>query len=201
MLEKPADTGVPIHDLLARRWSPRAFVDKPVEPDKLRAVLEAARWAASANNGQPWSFLVAQKADVAAFETMVSCLMPGNQGWAAAAPVLVLTFMRPKWPGEDRMNRTAMHDIGMATAMMSIQAEALGLRTHHMGGINLDKIRETYAVPAGVDPVTGIAIGYQGDADVLAEEKDRAREGNPRTRKPLDEIVFAGRYGDAAALG
>ncbi|MEQ8247605.1 MAG: nitroreductase family protein [Alphaproteobacteria bacterium] len=200
MLEKPADTASPIHPLLGNRWSPRAFADKPVEPAKLLAVFEAARWAASSNNGQPWAFVVAQKDDPAAFAQMIDCLMPGNQGWASLAPVLILTFARPTWPGEDRPNRTAQHDVGMATAMMSIQAEALGLRTHHMGGIVLDKIREVYAVPDDFDPVSAIALGYQGTTDLLAEEKDRARETLPRTRKALAEIVFTQRFGQAATL-
>jgi len=201
MIEKPAETAVPIQELLASRWSPRAFAEKPVEADKLLALFEAARWSASSANGQPWSFIVADKSDRPAFETMLGCLMPGNQGWARTAPVLIVTCMRGKWPGEDRINRTAQHDIGMAAAMLSIQAEALGLRTHHMGGIDLDKIRETYALPDDVEPVTAIAVGYQGDVAVLTEEKDRAREDKPRSRKPLDEIVFAGRYGDPASLG
>ncbi|MDA0368041.1 MAG: nitroreductase family protein [Proteobacteria bacterium] len=200
MLHKTAETAAPIHELLANRWSPRAFTDRPVEPAKLLAVFEAARWAASSSNGQPWAFIVAQRSDKAAFDQMLQCLVPGNQSWAALAPVLILTFARLKWAGEERVNRTAQHDLGMATAMLSIQAEALGLRTHHMSGIDLDKIREVYAVPPDFDPVSAIALGYQGDAALLPEEKDRAREPNPRTRKPLDEFVFAGRFGAAAGL-
>jgi nitroreductase len=200
MLDKPAVTATPIHPLLANRWSPRAFAAKPVEPAKLLAVFEAARWAASSANGQPWAFVVAQKDDAVAFAQMIDCLMPGNQGWASLAPVLILAFSRPTWPGEDRLNRTAQHDVGMAAAMLSVQAEALGLRTHHMGGIVLDKIREVYAVPDDFDPVSAIALGYQGDIDLLVEEKDRAREPQPRTRKSLDEIVFARRFGQAAPL-
>jgi nitroreductase len=200
MIEKPAETSVPLHEPLAQRWSPRAFADRPVEPDKLRALFEAARWAASTNNFQPWSFIVAQRNDRPAFDRMLACLLPGNQSWAQVAPVLILTFFRPNRPGEDKVLRTAMHDLGMATAMLSVQAEAMGLRTHHMGGIDHDKIRTVYGVPADVEPATGIAVGYQGDASVLPEEKDRAREGNPRTRKPLGEVVFAGTYGAAAAF-
>jgi len=200
MLEKPAETAVPIHELLANRWSPRAFTDQPVEHEKLVAVLEAGRWAASSNNGQPWAFLVAQKDDAAAHAAMLACLMDGNQSWAELAPVLMLTFVEPIWPGKDRANGTAMHDVGMATAMMSIQAEALGLRTHHMGGIHHDVIRSTYAVPDEFNPVSAIALGYQGAADLLTEEKDRAREPNPRTRKSLDEIIFAGTFGTPAKL-
>lgn len=201
MFEKPAQTAVPINELIATRWSPRAFLDKPVELEKLHALFEAARWSASSNNGQPWSFIVAQKSDEPAFETMLGCLMPGNQSWAQIAPVLVLTFVHLKWPGEDRVNRTALHDLGMATATLSLQAEALGLRTHHMGGIDIDKIRSTYTLPADVDPATAIAIGYQGDASLLPEEKDRAREDNPRTRKPLADFVFTGDHGKALPFG
>ncbi len=200
MLEKPADTAVPLHDLLANRWSPRAFTDRPVEPEKLLAVMEAGRWAASSNNGQPWAFIVANKGNPTAFKAMLDCLMDGNQSWAVLAPVLILTFVEPIWPGQDRANVTAMHDVGMATAMMSVQAEALGLRTHHMGGIHRDKIRDVYAVPPTFEPVSAIAVGYQGAEALLPEEKDRAREANPRTRKPLEEIVFADKFGTPANL-
>jgi nitroreductase len=200
MLEKPAETAVPLHDLLANRWSPRAFTDRPVEPEKLLAVMEAGRWAASSNNGQPWAFIVANKGNPSAFKAMLDCLMDGNQSWAVLAPVLILTFVEPIWPGQDRANVTAMHDVGMATAMMSVQAEALGLRTHHMGGIHRDKIRDVYAVPPTFEPVSAIAVGYQGAEALLPEEKDRAREANPRTRKPLEEIVFADKFGTPANL-
>lgn len=200
MLEKPAETAVPLHDLLANRWSPRAFTDRPVEPEKLLAVMEAGRWAASSNNGQPWAFIVANKGNPTAFKAMLDCLMDGNQSWAVLAPVLILTFVEPIWPGQDRANVTAMHDVGMATAMMSVQAEALGLRTHHMGGIPRDKIRDVYAVPPTFEPVSAIAVGYQGAEALLPEEKDRAREANPRTRKPLEEIVFADKFGTPANL-
>lgn len=200
MLEKPAETAVPLHDLLANRWSPRAFTDRPVEPEKLLAVMEAGRWAASSNNGQPWAFIVANKGNPTAFKAMLDCLMDGNQSWAVLAPVLILTFVEPIWPGQDRANVTAMHDVGMATAMMSVQAEALGLRTHQMGGIHRDKIRDVYAVPPTFEPVSAIAVGYQGAEALLPEEKDRAREANPRTRKPLEEIVFADKFGTPANL-
>ena len=200
MLEKPAETAVPLHDLLANRWSPRAFTDRPVEPEKLLAVMEAGRWAASSNNGQPWAFIVANKGNPSAFKAMLDCLMDGNQSWAVLAPVLILTFVEPIWPGQDRANVTAMHDVGMATAMMSVQAEALGLRTHHMGGIHRDKIRDVYAVPPTFEPVSAIAVGYQGVEALLPEKKDRAREANPRTRKPLEEIVFADKFGTPANL-
>jgi nitroreductase len=200
MLEKPAETAVPLHDLLANRWSPRAFTDRPVEPEKLLAVMEAGRWAASSNNGQPWAFIVANKGNPSAFKAMLDCLMDGNQSWAVLAPVLILTFVEPIWPGQDGANVTAMHDVGMATAMMSVQAEALGLRTHHMGGIHRDKIRDVYAVPPTFEPVSAIAVGYQGAEALLPEEKDRAREANPRTRKPLEEIVFADKFGTPANL-
>lgn len=144
--------------------------------------------------------MVAQKDDAAAYDAMLACLMDGNKSWAALAPVLILTFVEPIWPGKDRANVTAQHDVGMAAAMMSIQAEALGLRTHHMAGIHHDVIRKTYAVPEEFNSVSAIALGYQGSADLLAEEQDRAREPNPRARKSLDEIVFAGTFGNPAKL-
>ena len=191
-LKKPADANHPIHDLIRERWSPRAFAAKPVAKETLLSVLEAARWAASSNNGQPWAFIVATKEDAAEHQRLVDCLMPGNQGWAINAPVLMLSFARKNWEGEDRANRTAQHDLGLAAGTLTLQAEAEGLVVHQMAGIDVDKIRETYDVPAVYEPLTAIAIGYQGEVEDLESDTFREREVTPRVRKELPEFVFSG---------
>ncbi len=199
-LKKPADADHPIHDLIRNRWSPRAFAGTPVARTTLLTVLEAARWAASSNNGQPWAFIVATKEDAAEHQRLVDCLMPGNQGWAINAPVLMLSFARKNWEGEDRANRTAQHDVGLAAGTLALQAEAEGLVVHQMAGIDVSKIREVYDVPEVYDPMAAIALGYQGEVDDLDSETFREREVAPRVRKPLPEFVFSGKFGSASPL-
>lgn len=199
-LRKPADADHPIHDLIRDRWSPRAFADRPVPKETLLSVLEAGRWAASSNNGQPWAFMVATKEEAAEHNRLLECLMPGNQAWAKNAPVLMLTFARKEWEGEERVNRTAQHDVGLVAATLTLQAHAAGLVVHQMAGIEIDKIRETYDVPAVYEPLTAIAIGYQGELDDLNSETFREREVAPRVRKRLPEFVFSGTFGASSPL-
>ncbi|MCH8183317.1 MAG: nitroreductase family protein [Proteobacteria bacterium] len=199
-LKKPADANHPIHDLIRNRWSPRAFTGKPVAKATLLTVLEAARWSASSNNGQPWAFILATREDAAEHQRIVDCLMPGNQGWAKNAPVLLLTFVRGEWETEARPNRTAQHDVGLAAANLCLQAEAEGLVTHQMAGIDTGKIRETYDVPAVYEPMSAIAIGYQGETEDLDDETMREREVAPRVRKALPEFVFSGKFGASSPL-
>lgn len=199
-LKKPADADHPIHDLIRERWSPRAFADKPVARETLLTVLEAARWSASSNNGQPWAFILATRSDAAEHQRLVDCLMPGNQGWAKAAPILMLAFARMEWETEARANRTAQHDLGLAAATLTLQAEAEGLVVHQMAGIDVGKIRDTYDVPAVYEPMSAIAIGYQGEVEDLDDETMREREVAPRVRKTLPEFVFGGKFGTSSPL-
>lgn len=197
-VKKHAQTAIPIHDLIGNRWSPRAFADRPVSGDDLVAVLEAARWAASSNNMQPWRYIVATKADAGAYQRMLECLVPGNQEWAQAAPVLMISLADLKRPNGEE-NRHAFHDTGAASAQMTAEATARGLVIHQMGGIDREKIRHVYAVPADHDAVAGIALGYQGEPESLPEGRCEA-ESAPRSRKPLSEIVFSGSFGKASPL-
>lgn len=197
-MEKPADTQHPIHDLLARRWSPRAFADRPVAPDSLKSLWEAARWAPSSANQQPWSFLVATKDDPREFDRMLECLVEGNQVWAKQAPVLMIS-VAARLDRDNDPNAHAWHDVGQAVADLSVQATALGLFVHQMAGILPDKIREHYQIPDTHEPVTGIALGYPGTPEQLPD-KLRQRETAPRTRKPIDEFVFGGRWGQKSKL-
>ena len=198
-MEKPAETQYPIHDLLRRRWSPRAFSDRPVAPDTLRSLLEAARWAPSSNNEQPWSFIVATKEDEAEHDRLLSCLVEGNSLWAQRAPVLMVSLARMSFEDDGKLNRHAFHDVGQAVANLSVQATALGLVVHQMAGFHPDKVRELYGVPEQFEPVAAIALGYPGDPGSLPERL-RKRELAPRERKSLTEFVFAGRWGQTSSL-
>jgi nitroreductase len=198
-VEKPAKTQFPIHDLLRRRWSPRAFSNRMVEPDSLRSLLEAARWAPSSYNEQPWSFIVATKQDPAEHDRLLSCLVEGNIEWAQHAPVLMVSVARLTFEDDGKPNRHAFHDVGQAVANLIVQATALGLVVHQMAGIHPEKIRELYRLPEGYEPVAGIALGYPGDPEALPERL-RQRELAPRERKPLTEFVFTGHWGRTSPL-
>ena len=198
-MEKPADNAHPIHDLLKRRWSPRAFSDKPVEPETLRSLWEAARWAPSCFNEQPWYFLVATKRDGAEYDRLLACLNEGNSAWAGRAPVLMVSVARTAFQDDGEPNRHALHDVGQAVANLTLQATALGLFVHQMAGFSPEKVRQAFAVPEGFEPVAAIALGYPGDPTVLPE-KLRQRELAPRSRKPLEDFVFSGRWGRTSPL-
>jgi len=188
-MEKPADTQYPIHDLLRQRWSPRAFDDRPIEPEKLRSLFEAARWAPSSNNGQPWRFLVATKENQAEHDRLFNCLVEGNQTWARHAPVLLLSVAELQFE-DGSPNRHALHDTGMAVENLVIQATALGLVAHQMAGFRIDQARADCQIPHDYEPVAMIAIGYPGDPALLSDRL-RVREVQPRSRKPVKEFVYA----------
>jgi len=199
VMEKSAETQYPIHDLLRRRWSPRAFSDRRVDPAIMRSLLEAARWAPSSYNEQPWSFIVATKDDPVEFGRLLSCLVEGNIQWAQHAPVLMVSVARLSFEDDGKPNRHAFHDVGLAVANLIVQATALGLVVHQMAGIFPDKIREPYGIPEGYEAVAGIALGYPGDPQSLPEGL-RKRELAPRERKHLTEFVFTGRWGQTSPL-
>ncbi len=192
---KRAATAHPVLDSIARRYSPYVYETRGVEPDKLRSCLEAARWAASSYNEQPWFFLVAQREDQQAFAKMLGCLVEANQIWAKRAGVLMLTGVRRQFAKNGKPNRVAEHDLGLAVGNLTLQAVELGLAVHEMGGVDLDAIRSAYQLPADHDPLTGIALGYPaasaGDADPEIASRDQAA----RSRKPFSEFVFGDAFG------
>ena len=192
-MEKPAETQFLLHDLLQRRWSPRAFSERMVEPDRLRSLFEAARWAPSSNNEQPWHFILGTKADPAGYDRLFSCLKEGNKKWAFRAPVLLLSVARMHFEDEGTPNRHAWHDTGMAALSLSLQATALGLIAHQMAGFDVEKARADLGIPAGFEPVAMIALGYPGDPAIL-DERLRQRELAPRERKSAREFVAIGRW-------
>ena len=198
-MKKPADTSCRLNDPIQQRWSPRAFADRPVEESDLKSLFEAARWASSCFNEQPWQFIIAIKANPQEYERMLSCLVVGNQEWAKLAPVLILTVAKSTFDHHGKPNKHAWHDVGLAVGNLVIQATTLGLSLHQMAGILPDRIREVYEVPQGFDPVTALALGYVGDPSLLSEEM-RQVELAKRARKPLAEFVFGGQWGKAASI-
>ena len=193
-MEKPADTQFPLHDLLTRRWSPRAFSEQPVEPATLLSLLEAARWAPSSSNEQPWRFVVAAKNQPVEYDRLLTCLLEGNRKWAYRAPVLMLSVARMDFEEDGRPNRHAFHDVGLATENLLLQATALGLVAHPMAGFDIEKARTELKLPSGYEPVAMTAVGYPGELSVLPDYLQQ-RELKPRERKPLTEIAFSGQWG------
>jgi nitroreductase len=188
------ETAHPINYLLRQRWSPRAFADKRVEPEKLRSMLEAARWAPSSFNAQPWSFLVATKDEPADYQRMLGCLVEFNQRWARSAPVLMISVATSAFTHNGKPNRHAFYDTGAAVAMLAVEATSLGLHLHQMAGFEPEKVREAYHVPATAEAVSAIAVGYLGDPASLSDDL-RKKEEVPGQRRPLSEFVFAKGWG------
>lgn len=196
---KEADTVYPILDVIARRWSPYGFDPRPVAAEDLGAVFEAARWAASSFNEQPWRYLVATAGDTADFDRMLSCLTEANRAWARRASALALGVASLAFERNGKPNTAAIHDLGQASAHLALEATSRGLSVHQMKGILPDKARELYGVPEGFEVVTALAIGHAADPDTLTgrfREADTKRRG----RRPLPEFVFSGRWGESAGF-
>lgn len=197
-MDKLAVTDYPIHELIARRWSPRALDPRPIPPATIRSLLEAARWSASSYNEQPWTFIVARHEDREEFERLLSCLVEFNRTWAKRAGFLMLTVARLSFARTGKPNSCAVHDVGLAAATLTLQATACGLMVHQMAGILPDEARRIYSIPEGFEARTAIAVGHPGRAEDLPDDLQKT-EGEPRTRKPQDQFVFAGGWGQPAS--
>jgi nitroreductase len=187
--QKEASAG--IHELLARRWSPKEFSSRPVEPEKLAQLFEAARWAPSSYNAQPWAFILATRDDPEGFTRLLSTLVEPNRQWAQQAPVLILTVAKLDFDHVARPNRHAFYDLGQAVANLTYQATSLDLHVHQMGGFDPGAARDLFGIPKGYEPVSVLALGYQDEPPA---------EPAARTRKPLTDFVFSGSWGRAAAV-
>jgi nitroreductase len=196
---KQAQPDHPIHEFFRTRWSPYAFSDKPVSDDDLRAIFEAARWAPSSYNEQPWRYILATKANSDEFQRLLSCLVEGNQAWAKNAPVLALGCISLNFVLNGKPNAAAVHDLGLASGSLVLEATARGLFVHQMIGILPDRARELYRIPQDVQPLTGLAIGHVASPDSLPDAY-KERDLAPRTRKRLGEFVFGGTFGAASTL-
>jgi nitroreductase len=193
-MQKKAVTDYPILQVLAERWSPYGFDDRQVREPDLRSLFEAARWAPSSYNEQPWSFLVATRENARDFERILDCLVEGNQTWAKTAPVLALGVVSLRFARNNQDNRAAVHDLGLAAGNLVVEATSRSLSVHQMIGLLPDKAREIFRIPEHYEAWTALAIGYKTDAAKRAEVVDE-RDLTPRQRKPLKEFVFTGQWG------
>jgi nitroreductase len=201
IMQKVAPTVLPIAELITRRWSARAIdPDRPVSRSDLLALLEAARWAPSCFGDQPWRYLVWDRfRDATGWSQAFACLAEGNQAWAKNAPVLLLSLAAPKFHTNGKANRWSQHDTGAASENLCLQAAALELVAHQMGGFDVARIRASFNLPTDHDCLAMIAVGHPAPVEVLSEEL-RAREMAPRQRLPLGECFFESGWGTAVAL-
>ncbi|KTC70177.1 malonic semialdehyde reductase [Legionella birminghamensis] len=194
MHTKKAVTDSPIHDLLQRRWSPRAFDEKAVPPDLLRSLLEAGRWAPSCFGEEPWRYIVCNRqTHPESYYKLFDCLAEGNKLWVKSVPVLLLTVAKNHFTHNGEPNRWAEYDSGAASENICLQAVALGLIAHQMGGFDPDMAKKAFSIPDGYTCMSVIAVGYQTEPDVLTGEL-LAREKGPRQRKPLAQLFYQGEW-------
>jgi nitroreductase len=197
VLKKDAITSVPIHDLLAHRWSPRAFDPKrPVSREQLKVLLEAGRWAPSCNGDEPWRYLIWDRGrDPQGWQKAFDCLSDNNKKWVKNVPLLMLSCAGSVFGATGKPNRWTQHDTGAASVSMALQASALGLIVHQMGGWDVEKARAAFDIPAEYTPMAMIAVGYQAEPDTIDDPEVKKKELAPRARKPLAERFFEGGWG------
>lgn len=200
MQDRKAITSVPIHDILARRWSPRAFDSgKMVSREQLTTLLEAGRWAASCNGDEPWRYLVWDRSrDPQGWLKAFDCLSENNQKWVKNVPLLMLACAGSIFGHNGKPNRWGQYDTGAASISIALQAVALGLVAHQMGGFDIERARTAFSIPSEYTLMAMIAVGYQAAPDVLDEET-KAKELRPRARKPLAERFFESGWGKGYA--
>lgn len=178
-----------IPEMILRRWSPRAFSDREITSADLKKLFVAASWAASSYNEQPWRFLVGRRGDET-YKKILDSLVEFNQGWAKAAPVLLLSVGKKTFSNNGSPNGHCLHDTGAATAYLALEATALGMHTHSMAGFDKELARAAFGVPADYEMGAVTAVGYLGDPNALPLQY-RQGDLTPRTRKPVEEFVFA----------
>jgi nitroreductase len=192
-MEKPAITTLDIHPLIKKRWSPRAFANREVSTEQLELIFEAARWAPSSFNEQPWRFIVGRRGDNT-YQRILDTLVEFNQKWSHTAEVLAITVVKKSFTKNGKPNRVCQFDLGQSLAYITFQAYDLGLVMHQMAGLRLEKATEVFAIPDDYEPVTAFALGYQGNPDILPEDL-RKSEYEARQRKPRKEFVFKETFG------
>ena len=189
------DTSAPLHELLSQRRSPRAFSERSIEPSTIMNLFEAVRWSPSSANEQPWNFIAATKSDTRVYTTVAESLMEGNRRWALQAPLLVVGIAQSTYLKSGKPYGHAWYDLGQSVAHMTIQATAMGLSVHQMGGFDANQLRTRLSIPAGYDVVVVLAIGYAEHPATLPDDL-RSREEAPRMRKPLEAFVFTDAWGE-----
>ena len=187
-------TQAAIHELLAARRSTRAFSRRPIEPSKIMSLFEAARWSPSSANEQPWYFIAATRESSFAYSALLESLSERNRRWASNAPMLVLALTQSTYGKSGQPYRHAWYDLGQSVALLSVQATALDLSVHQMGGFDPEKFLQLYPIPDGIEPVVILAVGYPEVPQSLPEDL-RKREQAPRLRKPLESFVFTDQWG------
>lgn len=201
MQERKAVTSVSINELSARRWSPRAYdPQRGVTPAQVTALVEAARWAPSCFGAEPWRFLMWNRAtDPAGWQQAFDCLSDNNRKWAGKVQLLFLACAGASFEHNGQPNRWSHYDTGMAALSLSLEAVAQGLVAHQMGGFDIAKVRAAFAIPDDFMPMAMIAVGYQAAPETIEDEETRQKELKPRTRKPLAERFYSGRWGRPAS--
>jgi len=195
---KQADAKEEVLSVIRSRWSPRSFSSREVASADLRRVFEAARWAPSSYNEQPWRFIVGQRGSDT-YAKILSSLGEFNQQWASTAPVLILGAAKKAFSQNNKPNTFNIFDLGAASGFITLEAAALGLHTHQMAGYDKDVARRTLQIPEEFDLGSVMALGYLGEPEALKNEQMRNQETAPRTRKPLSEIIL-GAWGEPAKL-
>lgn len=190
---------VPVHELISKRRSTRAFSDRIISDETLLQLFEAARWAPSSFNEQPWRFILARRSDTRAFEAMLDCLNESNRSWAQHGNVFILPVAKLFTTHNHYHNRHAFHDVGLAVANLSLEATAHDIYLHQLGGFHIDKAREHFAIPDEYEPVSIIVLGYAGDISGLPDNL-RQREEKPRQRLPLEQLVYSEKFGQSNDL-
>jgi nitroreductase len=190
-MSKEINTDLPIIDLIKKRWSPRAFDSRSVEIEKLNRIFEAARWAPSCFNEQPWRFIIGRKEKGYEHEKILNCLEQANQVWAKDAPVLVIVCSKKTFTHNNKQNNWAVYDTGQSVAFMILQAMQEGIYSHQMAGIHKDKIINDFNIPEDYEPVSAIAFGYLGDKNNLPEDL-KELEDREQVRHPLSKLVYIG---------
>ncbi|MHA7838501.1 MAG: nitroreductase family protein [bacterium] len=198
MTESSPSPAAEIQAVLRDRFSPYAFSSEPVADADLRALFESARWAASSYNEQPWRYVVARRADGAAWEGVLACLVEANQAWAKAAPVLALGIVSTRFDRNDKPNAAAEHDLGAASAQLTAEATRRGLVVHQMIGIDPERAARTFSLPDGYRALTALAIGRVAAPEDPIDAGLRERDARPRERRTLAGTVFTGGWAEPA---
>lgn len=176
-------------DIIGKRWSPRALSSKIIEKEKIDALFEAAKWAPSSMNEQPWLYFYAPNDKPELFNSFADCLVPGNKVWAKECGLLILSVAKKRFAYKNHPNRHYMHDVGAANALLALQAAGMGLQVHQMGGFDMTKTLKTFNLdPEKFEPATFMAVAYPGDPDNLPEDMKK-RELSPRVRNSISSFV------------
>lgn len=188
-----------IHPLIRERRSIRSFSDEAISDEALLSLIEAARWAPSSVNEQPWRFILVKKNESETFEKLLNCLNESNRVWAKNAAAFVVAIVKTEFSRFDKTNLHAYHDTGLAIGNLTVQATSLGIYLHQMGGFDKEKAETVFEVTDGFEAINIVAMGYKGNADLLPDAV-KQKENLPRVRKPLEEILFSGKFGKQSSL-